>query len=89
MAASTAGSQILLRGSVEETMTKVAGLAASAGVGAGAELFRENNCFACHRLGNAGGDLGPDLTHVGARLPRPIIEAILDHKLEEERRGRR
>lgn len=36
------------------------------------------SCFACHKLGNEGGDLGPDLTQVGARLNRDLLlESLL------------
>jgi len=35
-------------------------------------------CSSCHRLGNAGGTTGPDLTHVGkTRTERDILESIL------------
>jgi nitric oxide reductase subunit C len=53
------------------------GRAAVLGVGAGANLFRERGCFACHRLDGTGGLLGPDLSHVGARLPYETIDAVL------------
>lgn len=43
----------------------------------GAGLFREKGCFNCHRVGEAGGVLGPDLTHVGARLSPELIAQIL------------
>ena len=43
----------------------------------GAALFREKGCFNCHRVGEVGGILGPDLTHVGARLSRELIEQVL------------
>jgi putative heme-binding domain-containing protein len=36
-------------------------------------------CIACHKVGAAGADFAPDLTHVAARLPRAeIIESIID-----------
>jgi putative membrane-bound dehydrogenase-like protein len=35
-------------------------------------------CSSCHRLGNAGGTTGPELTHVGkTRTERDILESIL------------
>ncbi|MEW5805780.1 MAG: cytochrome c [Acidobacteriota bacterium] len=34
----------------------------------GAALFKENNCFACHRLQEVGGNVGPTLDDVGSRL---------------------
>jgi putative heme-binding domain-containing protein len=36
------------------------------------------SCMACHKVGNTGGDLGPELTAVGAGVPvELLIEAIL------------
>jgi putative heme-binding domain-containing protein len=35
-------------------------------------------CSACHRIGDDGGAIGPDLTRIGAsRAPRDLLEAIL------------
>lgn len=35
-------------------------------------------CFTCHAIGNEGGDLGPDLTSIGAiRSGRDLLEAVL------------
>ncbi len=53
-----------------------AGLAASEGHGA--EVFVQKSCFACHTIGGAGGRRGPDLSDVGARMPRDrIVQRIL------------
>lgn len=41
---------------------------------AGAALFKENGCFACHKLQGVGGDIGPDLDDVGSRLSQSQIE---------------
>ncbi len=30
----------------------------------GRQVFQERNCGTCHRVGDAGGTIGPDLTHV-------------------------
>ncbi len=51
--------------------------AVAAGLSPGAALFQEKGCFACHRLNDNGGAAGPDLTHVGARLPETTIAKIL------------
>ena len=43
-------------------------------------LFHETKatCTLCHRVGNAGGRLGPDLSHIGAiRNRRDLLEAIV------------
>lgn len=47
------------------------------GVGPGGALFQESGCFDCHRLFGAGGDDGPDLTHVGSKRDQATIEKIL------------
>ena len=54
-----------------------AGRAVALGVSPGAALFQEKGCFACHRIYEAGGLLGPDLTHVVSRLTHETIERIL------------
>ncbi len=43
----------------------------------GAALFQASGCFDCHRLSGHGGNAGPDLTHVGARLDEATIERLL------------
>ncbi len=36
------------------------------------------NCVSCHRVGDKGGDIGPDLLNVGTRLsPELLVESIL------------
>lgn len=36
------------------------------------------NCVACHRIGQEGGQIGPDLTHIGSiRSGRDLLEAIV------------
>ena len=46
-------------------------------VSPGAALFQMKGCFACHRLYETGGGVGPDLTHVGSRLSYETIERVL------------
>ena len=46
----------------------------------GLQLFRSNKtaCSGCHRLGYVGGEIGPNLTKIGAsRTRRALLEAIL------------
>ena len=44
----------------------------------GKSVFEEAQCIACHRFGNEGGAIGPDLTAVGSRFGRQqILESIL------------
>lgn len=45
----------------------------------GAELFRHAGCQQCHRRGNEGGVVGPDLSQVARRLnPEQLLRAIVD-----------
>jgi len=49
----------------------------------GRMLFGQANCFACHRLDNEGGAMGPDLTGVAGRFNvRDLLESILDPSKE-------
>jgi putative heme-binding domain-containing protein len=47
----------------------------------GRELFHDRDgagCIKCHRIGNAGGDIGPDLSSVGTQLDRTrLAESVL------------
>ncbi|QEG39977.1 DUF7133 domain-containing protein [Roseimaritima ulvae] len=44
----------------------------------GAEVFAKANCASCHRFGNAGQSVGPDLTSVSRRFTRrEVLESIL------------
>ncbi|MCA9179794.1 MAG: hypothetical protein KDA51_00035, partial [Planctomycetales bacterium] len=46
----------------------------------GLQLFRSSkvSCSGCHRLGYVGGEIGPNLTHIGSSRTRPaLLEAIL------------
>jgi putative heme-binding domain-containing protein len=45
----------------------------------GKEVFESTQCLACHRFGNEGGAVGPDLTAVASRFSRhDIMESIVD-----------
>jgi len=61
----------------DQKLRPVAGRAVALGLSPGATLFQEKRCFACHRLNETGGSIGPDLTHVGARLSIETIEKVL------------
>ncbi len=46
----------------------------------GAAIFKEarSTCLACHKLGETGGTLGPDLTAIGrAMTPEAVVESLL------------
>ena len=45
---------------------------------AGKELVAGSGCLACHKIGENGGTLGPDLTHIGERVPREAILRSLE-----------
>lgn len=61
----------------DQNLRPGAGQAVALGVSPGAALYQAKACFACHRLYEAGGAVGPDLTHVGSRLSYETIERIL------------
>src|SRR5581483_11570327 len=45
----------------------------------GRDAFEVAQCNLCHRMGNAGGSIGPDLTAVSSRFQRrDILESILE-----------
>ena len=45
----------------------------------GRQAFVDAQCLACHRFGNEGGGVGPDLTAVASRFSRrDVLESILD-----------
>ncbi|MFM9115183.1 MAG: c-type cytochrome, partial [Planctomycetota bacterium] len=45
----------------------------------GREVFYEAQCSACHRYGDQGGAIGPDLTAVGARFKRQdLLESMTE-----------
>jgi len=53
----------------------------SGDVAQGRKLFASETlkCAVCHRVGDAGGEAGPDLSHVAGKLDRThLIEAVLD-----------
>jgi menaquinol-cytochrome c reductase cytochrome b/c subunit len=43
----------------------------------GKEVTASSGCLACHKIGENGGTLGPDLTHIGDRLARDAIARTL------------
>ncbi|MBI1372775.1 MAG: c-type cytochrome [Phycisphaera sp.] len=49
----------------------------------GRQLFGSVGCFACHRYGNEGGAVGPDLTGVAGRFsPRDLLESVIEPSKE-------
>ncbi len=64
---------------IQRAIGKVAGHFGKAGgsADAGAELFVKH-CAACHRLGQRGGLIGPQLDGIGQRGPERLLEDILN-----------
>jgi len=49
----------------------------------GQKMFAAAACYACHRLGNAGGMTGPDLTGAGGRYnPHDLLDQIINPSKE-------
>jgi menaquinol-cytochrome c reductase cytochrome b/c subunit len=44
---------------------------------AGANVVAQSGCLACHKIGDNGGTLGPELTEIGAKLPAQGIARTL------------
>jgi mono/diheme cytochrome c family protein len=43
----------------------------------GKQVVAQSGCLACHKIGENGGTLGPNLTEIGARLPMQAIARTL------------
>jgi menaquinol-cytochrome c reductase cytochrome b/c subunit len=43
----------------------------------GAEVMASSGCLACHKVGDNGGDLGPNLSHIGDTLGKDAIARTL------------
>jgi ubiquinol-cytochrome c reductase cytochrome b subunit len=50
---------------------------AGGAAGAGAQQFQLQGCADCHTVAGMGGAVGPDLTHVGSRLSRGQLAAVI------------
>lgn len=61
-------------------LSEVAALASKADPDRGRQVFFSNraSCSACHRIAGTGGQVGPDLSHIGkVRQPRDLAESLL------------
>jgi putative heme-binding domain-containing protein len=45
---------------------------------AGKKVFHEIGCVQCHRIDGEGGSVGPDLSGIGRRPPREVLESIVE-----------
>jgi mono/diheme cytochrome c family protein len=48
----------------------------------GKQIFEEKNCISCHKLGEEGGNIGPELTFVGDKVPEQFGFEHLKASLE-------
>jgi uncharacterized repeat protein (TIGR03806 family) len=63
---------------MEDLLPALDQLAAGRSLEAGRTAFRDTGCAQCHRFGEVGGTVGPDLAGVAKRLkPRDLLESIL------------
>jgi menaquinol-cytochrome c reductase cytochrome b/c subunit len=46
---------------------------------AGKLVVAQSGCLACHKIGENGGTIGPNLTEVAAKLPKAAIRRTLDN----------
>jgi mono/diheme cytochrome c family protein len=45
----------------------------------GKQIFQENACYGCHKVGGEGGEIGPDLSEVGSRFRPEYLAAFLQN----------
>lgn len=64
------------------------GALADSGVVARGQVLFEKHCSSCHRLGDQGGQLGPDLGALGNKTPASLLAAILDPSRDIDARYR-
>ncbi|MEN3943344.1 c-type cytochrome [Prosthecobacter sp. SYSU 5D2] len=69
---------------VEKYLAAIAPLEGDARRG---DLVYQKACMACHRLGSAGAEVGPDLATVAAKPVAQILEAIFDPNRAVEQRN--
>jgi hypothetical protein len=76
----SSGPQVLVREwKVEELLPLLDRVGSKRSFDAGKQAFAGAQCALCHRMGNAGGLVGPDLTAVSSRFARrDILDAILN-----------
>ena len=63
---------------MEDLLPEVEGVTADRSIEAGKAAFQKTGCAQCHRFGDEGGTVGPDLSAVATRLKkRELLESIL------------
>ncbi len=74
------GPQVLVRDwKAEELLPLLDRVGSKRSFDAGKQAFAGAQCALCHRMGNAGGLVGPDLTAVGSRFNRrDLLDSILN-----------
>ncbi len=64
------------------------GALVESGVVARGQVLFEKHCSSCHRLGDQGGQLGPDLGALGNKTPASLLAAVLDPSRDIDARYR-
>lgn len=83
MAEALAGRSFVKDWTLEELQPALADGLAGRDFENGRKMFGATGCFACHRFGNEGGSLGPDLTSAGGKFnPNDLLESIIDPNKE-------
>ncbi|HXZ37762.1 MAG TPA: c-type cytochrome [Thermodesulfobacteriota bacterium] len=59
--------------SEKRSSSSVRRLIASVGMSPGAALFKEKGCLGCHRIGEAGSNVGPALDKVGSKFDKETL----------------
>ena len=72
----------------DQGLRRAAAKSVALGVTPGATLFQAKGCFACHRIDQTGGTLGPELTTVGARLTAETIKKVLTDPRKVDPQGK-
>lgn len=75
----TTGRKFIQAWRMQDLLPELAKAKAGRSFDKGKALFSEAQCVLCHRFGNAGGSVGPELAAVASRLAtRDILESILE-----------
>jgi mono/diheme cytochrome c family protein len=64
-------------GSTNDPAGRNAGDPAAVAMSRGNQVFINSGCLGCHKVGDEGGSIGPDLSHIGATLTKDQMKAII------------
>jgi len=83
LSAGLQGRQMVKEWKVEDLASKAEQSMKGRNYEQGRKMFGTVACFACHRFGNEGGMVGPDLTMVASRFgPRDLLTSIIEPSKE-------